>query len=144
MIRTGTVYEVGEGTVSIRFMRPEACAKCGMCEEGHREKCHEITIKGQASVGDEVDVELEDKRLSLASLWAYVFPLVLMMAGLLLSAPIYRALALSMNTDAFAALCAFVGLGIALALLHFMNPMFKKNQWQPHIVHVHKHLENQP
>ena len=75
MIRTGKVVAVHDGLLDVQFTRPEACEKCGMCEEAHAH-CHQITLPGQANVGDEVDLEMEDKRIPLASMWAYTLPLL--------------------------------------------------------------------
>ena len=47
MIRTGKVVAVHDGQIDVEFSRPEACAKCGMCAEGHAQ-CHQITLPGQA------------------------------------------------------------------------------------------------
>lgn len=126
---------VHDGLLDIQFSRPEACEKCRMCEEAHAH-CHQITLSGQAQVGDEIDLEIEDKRIPLASMWAYVLPLFTLCIGLALSGPIARIIPLSINADLFAALCGLIGVGIGFVILRFCDPIFKKRKWQPKIVDV--------
>ena len=135
MIRTGKVTGIHDGQLDVLFMRPEACEKCGMCEEAHAH-CHQITIRGQAQIGDEVDVEMEDKRIPLASMWAYVLPLITLCIGLALAQPLERLMNVGLNKDVFAAICGFVGVAVGFVILHLLEPMFKKRQWQPQIVEV--------
>lgn len=137
MIRTGKVVAVHDGCLEVEFSRPEACAKCGMCEEAHA-KCHTITLPGRAQVGDEVDVEMEDKRIPMASMWAYVLPLFTLCVGLALAAPLMHWLGIDMNADLFAALCSLIGVGLGFAILRLCEPMFKSDKWQPHIVEVRR------
>ena len=135
MIRTGKVVAVHDGQIEVEFSRPEACAKCGMCAEGHAQ-CHQITLPGQAQVGDEVDVEMEDKRIPIASMWAYVLPLFTLCIGLALAAPLTHWFALDVNADLFAALCGLIGVAVGFVILRLCDPMFRTNKWQPKIVDV--------
>lgn len=138
MVRTGTVVcEHDDGTLDVQFLRPEACEKCGMCAEGHA-RCHNIRIKGRASVGDEVDLEMDDNRISLASIWAYVLPCICLLGGLAISVPLYGMLNITMNNEIFSALCAFVALAIALVFLRVIDPIFKREKWQPKIIAARK------
>lgn len=112
-----------------------------MCEEAHA-KCHQITIPGTAQVGDEVDLEMEDKRIPMASLWAYVLPLFTLCIGLALAAPLTRWFGITMNADLFAAICGLIGVGIGFAILRVCEPMFHTRKWQPQIVDV-RHPEDE-
>lgn len=135
MIRTGKVVDVRDGNIVIEFSRPEACAKCGMCPEAHA-NCHQITLPGNANIGDEVDLEMEDTRVSIASMWAYVLPLFTLCIGLALAAPLSQWFHISMNSDVFAAICGLVGVALGFVVLRFCEPMFRNRKWQPQIVAV--------
>lgn len=134
MIRTGKVVAVHDGLLDVEFLRPEACEKCGMCQNAHNTHCHQITLAGHAKVGDEVDLEMEDKRIPLASMWAYLLPLATLCIGLALSTPLARYLAL--NADLTAALCGVVGVSVGFVILKLCDPIFRKGKWQPQIVDV--------
>ncbi len=137
MRKTGTVVNVNaDDTIEVLFERPEACAKCGACSEG-KTQCTSLTLKAHAGLGDEVVVEIPEGRVAQASMLAYIVPLALFIAGLLVAGPIRTALNLSIQADLFTVLCGLLGIGAALLVLRALEPhMKKKGTWQPRIVSI--------
>lgn len=78
MERMGEVTAVRGDSVEITFCRPADCEKCGACH-GSRAQM-QITVKGEAQVGDFAVVDMPASSVVKASALAYVLPL----AGLLL------------------------------------------------------------
>lgn len=136
MLRMGTVVaQEGEAQITVEFDRPEACNECGQC--GGERHAHRITIAGQAAVGDWVSVEMPDQKVVQASLLAYVIPLALLLAGLLLAGVIQPAVAPRMSADLFAVLCVAAALAVAFSVLHIVDRRIRgKRQWTPQIVEV--------
>lgn len=134
MIRTGEVVERNEGLLTVVFERPAACTSCNGCLS---KQCTNVELPGEAEVGDQVEVQLPDKSVVGASAIAYVIPLALLLAGLLLGSMLHGPLGVRMGQDLFAALAGGVSLGIGLLIVYGIDRRLRgRRDWQPRIVSV--------
>lgn len=84
----GVVERVSEGVVYVRTERKTACSEChakGLCGEQGSERTIEVKTSSAAefSVNDRVIVALESRKMALSAiLWAYLFPLCVLLAVL--------------------------------------------------------------
>lgn len=140
MTRTGEVVEKGEGMLTVVFERPAACENCNGCLS---KQCANVELPGEADVGDRVDVALPDKNVVGASAIAYLIPLALLVAGLVLGAALHAPLGIGMQQDLFAAVVGGVLLILGLGIVRGIDQALRKKQsWQPRIVAVHPKNEN--
>ena len=137
MTNKGIVTEVSGDNLTIVFERPEACGDCHNCMHGS-EDCakHTIVLRGQAAVGDEVVVEMDDSHVMAASALAYIVPLAGFILGLAVGWLVRGAVAL--NPDLTMALCAVIGTACAYLVMRALDPHFSKGRWEPKIVSVNK------
>ena len=125
----GEVTAVKGGVAHVKFMRSSACGRCQAC--GMLSNQNEITVQVDnelnAVVGAQVGVSIRIKKALGASALAYVFPLVMLVLGVVLGWLLSGVWGLFANTDMTMALC---GLGFALlsfVLLKIAAPLYNKN-----------------
>ena len=137
MTNKGVVTEVSDGKLTIVFERPEACGDCHNCMHGS-EDCakHTIVLPGEAAVGDEVVVEMDDSHVMAASALAYIVPLTGFILGLVLGW-LVRGL-IPIDPELTMALCALIGTACAYLVMRALDPRFSKGRWEPKIVSVTK------
>jgi len=136
MIRTGEVVEKADGVLSILFERPEACTHCNGCIKKH---CNRVDIRGDAEVGDAIDVEMPDKSIVGASAISYIVPLILLLAGLFAGAGLHGPLAAAMDVNVFSALWGLIGLALGLLIVYAVDKSLRsRDSWQPKVVAVRK------
>ena len=141
MVRNGEVVAAENGMLTIVFERPAACTNCNGCIS---KQCTNIDIAGDAGVGDTVDVALPDKNVVGASAIAYLIPLALLIAGLLLGGVLYVPLGVGFNKDLFTLLIGGVLLGIGLLAVNLIDRRLRRRKdWQPQIVAIHPKETNE-
>lgn len=135
MLRTGTVVACEGKRFTVLFERLEACKECGAC--GGQRHGHQVTLPGEASVGDQVTVDMPESRVVAASALAYLIPLSGLLVGMLLGASLAPRIAPGMPPDLFAALCALAGLAVALPVLALVDRAIRgKKRWTPQVVAI--------
>ena len=123
MLQYGVVTETNGENVTVRFMRTKACANCGACMTiGENEAQVEIANTLHARVGDAVRVELHEKGLLKASLFAYILPLCALLLGIALGIRISNLAGMLIGL-----LCA----GLVYVLLHLLEPRFARMEDTP-------------
>ena len=136
MVNKGIVQKSENGSLTVVFERPEACGECHACSRGS-ESCakHTLVIRGEASPGDEIKVEIDDGHVVAASALAYLIPLAGMILGLLAG---YAAGGRNAgrSNELLMAGCALAGTALGYLLMRRLNPVFSKDRWQPRIVSV--------
>ena len=133
MTKFGQVYEYNEEThmASVRFSRPEACAKCNGCGTGSQQG--RITLKADCKVGDWVRVELPESRFLSATAIAYVIPLLLFFLGLGLG------WLLGNGSDAAMLIGSVAGIALSVGVLFIINRRIAgKPQWTPRVTEVYE------
>ena len=129
MVRTGKVVDAGSGTIDVCFERPEMCAQCGACM-GHKPHEETVRIKGKASVGDYVNVEMPDAKIVKVSLIAYIIPLAGLLIGLLFGQAVLKA-------DLWAAVFGLAGLGGGILITRvFDKKLGAQKAWQPRLLGI--------
>ncbi len=134
MIRVGRVIETQGDNLSVCFSRPEACESCTMCGSGRDNTT--VTIKGNALVGDQVEVDMPDAQVLKVSFISYMLPLAGLLLGLWLGTELFK------EKEVFVALSGFVLLGAALIILKLIDKRAGKTpSWQPKLIRVIKEEE---
>lgn len=123
MREIGKVIGVSGGNAMVSFTRSEACEGCNACRIADN-KDMQVSIKNtlNARQGDVVEVELEARRLLSAGAWAYLFPLLMVFAGLGLGYLIAPYIGLS--GDIAAVICSMAMLVVTFFALRAMNGRF--------------------
>jgi positive regulator of sigma E activity len=125
--------------VQVQFERAESCKHCHACSG---QECRALlpvpfADADAAKPGDTVEVEAPDSKIVRLSAISYGLPLVTLLAGVFLGAPIHAALNLSMNAELFCALVGGVFMLLGLLTLHFLdNKWAFRTEFQPRIVAV--------
>lgn len=124
----GEVTAVQGSVAHVKFVRTSACGRCQAC--GMLASQNDITIQVEneldAEVGDQVGVSIRINKALGASALAYVFPLVMLIIGVIVGWLVSDIFGVFANTDMAMALC---GLGFALlsfVLLKFAAPLYNK------------------
>ena len=136
MVNSGVIAKSEGGMLTVVFDRPEACGECHACNRGS-ESCakHTLVIPGSGSPGDEIDVEIDDSHIVLASAIAYLIPLAGLVCGLALGALLSRA-APGTAGELATALLGLAGTALGYLVMRALNPRFAGGRWQPRIVSV--------
>lgn len=124
----GEVTEIKGSVAYVKFIRTSACGRCHAC--GMLANQNDITVQVEnelnAAVGDNVAVSIRIRRALGASAIAYVFPLIMLVLGVLLGWLLSGVWGVFANSDLSMALC---GLGLALlafVLLKIAAPLYNK------------------
>ena len=143
MINRGIITKAENEILTVVFDRPEACGECHACNRGS-ESCakHTIEMKGNGSVGDIVEVEIDDDHVVLASAIAYLIPLAGLIIGMVAGFFVSKSLS-HVNEELVSAVGGIVGVAIGYMSMHLLNPRLSKGRWQPHIVRIEKPIEKQ-
>ena len=121
----GVVESVATGVVMVRTERKTACAEChakGLCGEQGGERLIKVTSDEASAfaAGDKVIVALENTTMAFSAiLWAYLFPLCILLAVLFLA----HAIGLSDGVAALASLGATV---LYYVVLYIMRRYFER------------------
>ncbi len=135
MERIGEVTAVNGEMLSVTFCRPTDCDKCHGCIGGAKQTT--IEVKGTAQVGEFAVVDLPERVLLKASAIAYVFPLIALLAGMLLGGVLFPD-----NRDTASLLGALIGLAVSLVILVATEKKRRSNPtWQPVLKKVIPHQE---
>lgn len=121
----GIVESVSGGVVMVRTERKTACAEChakGLCGEQGGERLIKVTSDEASAfaAGDKVIVALENTTMAFSAiLWAYLFPLCILLAVLFLA----HAIGLS---DGVAALASLGITALYYVVLYIMRRYFER------------------
>ena len=129
MRQPGEITQVRDGMIQVTFCRPDACAKCNVCEGGKRE--HSIWVRGAGRVGDIAVVEMPNGMVFRASLLAYGIPLAGLIAGLMLG------LLVSGWNETVGAIGAAFGLALGFLILRITERnRTGRDEWTPKVVDI--------
>ncbi|MGI6152381.1 MAG: SoxR reducing system RseC family protein [Christensenellaceae bacterium] len=126
MKEAGEIINVDNGMAYMNFRRTSACASCGAC--GMLKGQDEITVQVentlQAKEGDRVEVEFTAKNALQSSMIGYIFPLVMLIVGVLVGYNVPQSL--FDVQDAFAAVLGIIFTAASFVVLKLLNPVFAK------------------
>jgi len=129
MIRIGRVVEIQDEFLKICFNRPEACNSCKLCGTG-RDKTT-VSLRGDAQVGDLVEVDMPGARVVKVSALAYLIPLVGLISGLLLGNSIFP------SREAYVFLSGLVMMAVFLGGVKLIDrKLGVLPAWQPRILRI--------
>ena len=133
MTNKGIVTAVSGDELTVIFERHEACGDCHACMHGSTDCAkHTITIRGQADVGDEIVVEMDESHVMAA---AYLIPFAGLAAGLAMGWLLGRAVT-GINSELLMALTGVAGTAIAYVIMRALDPKLSRGRWEPRIVSV--------
>lgn len=126
MKEAGEVVKIEDGRAHLVFNRTSACSKCGAC--GMIAGKSSVTVEAQntlgAKEGDRVELEFSTKNAMKSSLIAYIFPLAMLLLGVLIG--YYAPQTVFETKDVFAAILGIVFAAAAFVVIKLLNPLFKK------------------
>jgi sigma-E factor negative regulatory protein RseC len=127
MKEIGQVVEIAGSNCRVEFIRTSACESCGACMR-FGEKCMTVTMSNalHAVVGDQVVVEMSAKSVIGAGLWAYIFPLCMLVIGAVAGKTVLPLI--GVNGDIPTAICALAFVGLSFLILRWLNPYFAKRR----------------
>ena len=143
MREIGRVVTANEAYCEVEFVRSQACAGCQACSR-FSDTAMRIRLPNTvgAREGDCVLVEMGAVNVVGASLWAYIFPLIMLLIGGWVGSMV--AAAFSIQTDWLAAICALIFAGLGFLVLKILNPYFaRKRSFQPVLVRIEENGEQQ-
>ena len=124
----GEVVDVNKGVAHVKFMRTSACGRCQAC--GMLSSQNEIVVQVDnelnASVGDRVAVSIRIRKALGASALAYVFPLFMLVLGMLLGWLLSSVWGVFKSPDLTMALFGLGFVLLSFVLLKFAAPLYNK------------------
>nr|WP_072514237.1 SoxR reducing system RseC family protein [Ndongobacter massiliensis] len=122
MITKGLVVNTEKDRCEVLVFREEACGSCASCGEGcsaSRPTKYWIANALDAELGDEVTLEVENRRFFFSIFHLYVLPLLLFLGGILGTAQLL--VAMHVQSELLAFLGGLVGLGIYSVIARLTN-----------------------
>ena len=124
----GEVVDVNKGVAHVKFMRTSACGRCQAC--GMLSSQNEIVVQVDnelnVSVGDRVAVSIGIRKALGASALAYVFPLFMLVLGVLLGWLLSSVWGVFKSPDLTMALFGLGFVLLSFVLLKFAAPLYNK------------------
>ena len=121
----GRVESIGNGVVSVRILQSSACSSCSaahLCKSSEtKEKIVDVYTSASASyeVGQQVRIVGEVSQGLVATWWAYVLPLIVMLIVMVVFSQITE-------NDAFVAIAAIGILFVYYGCLYLLRDRFEK------------------
>ena len=138
MVNKGVVTEVSGEMLTAVFERHEACGDCHACMHGSTDCAkHTVKIRGEAQIGDIVEVEMDDSHVVAASALAYMIPFAGFMLGILGGWALSGVIT-ALNSELIMAMCAVVGTALAYVIMRILDPIFAKGRWEQRIISITK------
>ncbi len=89
MKQQGKVTSIHNGYANIQVLRASACGdKCSGCSGGCSKEVIDVNVRNDihSKIGDNVELEVDEKTIIGAALLVYIFPIVSLILGLILTA----------------------------------------------------------
>lgn len=127
MKETGRIVSVEGPECQVEFNRSSACESCGACNR-FGDSTMRVTMKNtlDGHTGDRVVVEMGAKNVIGASIWAYIFPLFMLILGAYVGK--LSMSWFSIQEDWIVAIAALLFAAMAYGILRLLNPYFSKKQ----------------
>lgn len=119
--QNGEIRKNAKGEYFVHVERTSACKHCGACK-GREE---DFKLDGECPLGA-AHVEMPSGRVLLASMIAYIIPLLFFVVGLFAGYPLGAALALPGNADLWAGLFGLILLAVSYLAIRLLTPWFKR------------------
>ena len=128
MVEYGEVIEIRESIAMVKFRRTSACGRCRACGmlSNQNEIVVEVPNELNARVGDYVSVSITMRKAMRASAIAYVFPLGMLIVGVLVGWLLSDVGKVFSNADVTMAVCAIIFAFLAFLLLKIVSPIYNR------------------
>ena len=128
MQELGQVVDIRGGKAYVKFTRSAACGRCQACGmlSTQNEIVIEVPNEMDASVGDMVAVSIRSKKALSASALAYLFPLVMLIAGVVLGWLLGSVWGVFAEPQMPAALFGLGFAALSFVLLKIAAPLYNK------------------
>lgn len=125
----GQVVEVKNNVAHVKFMRTSACGKCHACGMLSTQNEIIVQVKNEmdAAVGDMVAVTIRMRKAMRASVLAYVFPLIMLVLGVLFGWLLSNVWHVFQNSDTTMAICAIIFVVMSFFLLKLAAPIYNES-----------------
>lgn len=133
MAEIGQVIEKRENNrLLIRLERQEACAKCRACTAGMQSKDMLLEAENlcNASVGDNVEISLEETDFMKAVLIMYGIPFIAFVAGVLIGYYFLSSMGMA-NSEVISFIIGIVLVIVSYLVIHRFEPRFKSDNYVP-------------
>lgn len=129
MQELGQVVDIRGGKAYVKFTRTSACGRCQACGmlSTQNEIVIEVPNEMDASVGDMVAVSIRSKKALSASALAYLFPLVMLIVGVVLGWLLGSVWGVFAEPQMPAALFGLGFAALSFVLLKIAAPLYNKN-----------------
>lgn len=126
MAEAGQVIEIKGDNVVVRLVRQDACAKCKACIAGLESKDMFIEAENLcgSTVGDWVNISLEQSSFLKAVFIVYTIPLIAMLIGLLIGYIIF-------NNEVGALIVGFIFITLAFLTIKLNEKRFNNGKYRP-------------
>lgn len=126
MGEVGKVIDIENNKLVVALERKEACAKCGACSAGM--KSEEMLIRAinacDASLGDNVEIVLEEANFIKAVLIMYGFPFLLFLLGVFVG--YYGSINMNMSNNEFWGF----GIGMLFVVISYLIIRSQEKRWK--------------
>jgi len=128
MIEKGEVVGTEGKLAFVKFVRTSACGNCTACGMAGDEKEVVVQVWNDKDVtkGDFVSVNVETKKAMASSAIAYIFPLIMLIAGAVLGFSLGSVGAVAMKADILGALMGIGFTLIAYLIIKLLEPTLNK------------------
>lgn len=130
MKEVGYIKSINNGYASMMFKRKSGCGdNCASCKA----HCSAASITTDVedtlgvAVGDMVEVDIQTKSFFAMTFWTYIFPLIMMTIGLVISLIIFKKLGIK-QYELLSTLVGLVFLAIAYSILGKIDKKLGKSQ----------------
>jgi len=125
----GQVVDITGDVAHVKFMRTSACGKCHACGMLSTQNEIVVQVKNElnAAVGDNVQVSIFMRKAMRASALAYVFPLAMLIMGVLFGWLLSSQWHVFQNADSAMAVCAIIFTVLSFFLLKLAAPLYNKS-----------------
>jgi sigma-E factor negative regulatory protein RseC len=123
----GEVVELKNKIAKIKFTRSSSCGKCTACGMTKDQKEVIINVKNtnEANIGDFVDIEIETKKAMVSSAIAYVFPLIMLIVGVVLGYVLVNSGVIDGDKEVIGALFGIGLTFVSYLIIRNLEPIFK-------------------
>lgn len=129
MEQKGRIKKVNGDIAEVAFVKKSGCGgNCSGCKSGCPSDMILINIENtlNASIGDEVLVSIQDKTFSKMTFWAYFFPTVMTLLGLIGGIVLFKSLGMK-NYELYGSAIGFIFLLLSYSLSGRLNKKSNKD-----------------
>lgn len=131
MEKIGKVVSTNGNKAQLEIRRASACGeKCGSCSGGCSSTGTFIQVQNSimARPGQMVKIEVENKVVMKAAFLAYIFPLFMLITGIVSGSYIYKNFDFNISSEVFSILLGVFFMGISYAIIKRIDNNYSANE----------------